>query len=205
MTIRPPAWYVVPLTVLVIGTALAGIAFWRIINRSSPSTDSTETVNQPADALTDSCGDGICQNAACLSTNCPPPETPDSCPDDCAVDEVGQAGADSADQPVANTNQPADTGPALDFKLDEQSLEHKRTCPLEDSNLTPADAVAVAQAAGLAQGTGAVTVSLYQFGPPLEQCVWNVKNFTTTAGGRSVVIIDATQEVYQQSTWGSGA
>jgi hypothetical protein len=203
---RLRAWYAVPLAVLIVGIGLAGTALWRIINRpAAPAVNSTQATNQSDDSLLDSCGDGICQNAACLSTNCPPPETPDSCPDDCTVDEAGQAGTDSADQPVANTNEPADTVTALDFKLDEQSLEHKRTCPLEDSNLTPADAVAVAQEAGLEQGTGAVTVSLYQFGPPLEQCVWNVKNFTTTAGGRSVVIIDATQEVYQQSAWGSGA
>lgn len=206
-TPRPRAWFAVPLTVLLIGTGLAGVALWRIVNRpAAPAADLNQAAGQPDDSLLESCGDGICQDVACLSTNCPPPETADSCPADCAEDEAGESGSDSLDG-LSNTNQPAedDGGAALDFSLVDQMLEHKRTCPLEDANLTPSDAVAVAQSAGLAQGTDVVTVSLYPFGPPLEQCVWNVKNTLTSTGGRSVIVIDATQEVYQQTTWGPGA
>jgi hypothetical protein len=32
----------------------------------------------------DLCGDGICQEIVCMAVGCPCPETPESCPEDCA-------------------------------------------------------------------------------------------------------------------------
>ncbi|HHD92004.1 MAG TPA: hypothetical protein ENL06_00010 [Candidatus Portnoybacteria bacterium] len=39
-------------------------------------------------ACKDLCGDGICQRVVCLSTGCPCPETPKSCPQDCQKDNT---------------------------------------------------------------------------------------------------------------------
>ncbi|MBI4426656.1 MAG: hypothetical protein HY567_03695 [Candidatus Kerfeldbacteria bacterium] len=202
MATRRP-WYAVPLTLLVIGTALAGLAFWRILNRpSSPSTNLN--ANQRVVAPDSQCGDGICQDVACLSTGCPVPETPATCPADCASDVVESTGSGGANE-NAQVNQNINAaGGALDFALEEQTLEQKRTCPLEDANLTPAEAVALAQRAGLMQGTGDVNVRLTIYPPPLEQCVWYVKNYLTASSGRQVVIIDATQEIYLNADWKDG-
>lgn len=82
-----------------------------------------------------------------------------------------------------------------------QTLDQKKLCPIEDANLTPDDAVAIARRNGLAQGIQNVAVALYQFRAPLEQCIWEVKNYEKAGSGVSVIIIDATQEVFQKSAW----
>jgi hypothetical protein len=201
---RPRPWYAVPLTLLVIGTALAGVAFWRILNRPSAPLANVGNTNERIVSPDSRCGDGICQDVACLSTNCPFPETSTNCPADCrsdAVDGTGSGGVNENANANQNTNA---TGEALDFALEEQTLDQKRTCPLEDSNLTPADAVGIAQATGLTQGIRSVRVSLYAYPKPLEQCVWYVENYLTRSSGRQIVIIDATQEIYLNTDWQDG-
>ncbi len=48
---------------------------------------SQDQINQlsprPEDQLKNFCGDGICQQVACLAIGCPKPETKESCPKDC--------------------------------------------------------------------------------------------------------------------------
>ena len=53
-----------------------------------PNNNLTAVSETPIDSPTkfdkpSSCGDGVCQNTACLSLDCPDPETVDSCPEDC--------------------------------------------------------------------------------------------------------------------------
>ncbi len=44
---------------------------------------SSNVFPEPSAALAGSCGDGICQDVACLSLDCPKPETIENCPQDC--------------------------------------------------------------------------------------------------------------------------
>lgn len=54
-----------------------------------PIDDGSDDVN---DICVDMCGDGICQEVVCMGSGCPCPETPESCPEDCAVEENGGTG-----------------------------------------------------------------------------------------------------------------
>ncbi len=69
------------------------------------------------------------------------------------------------------------------------------------ANLQAADAVSIAKKSGLTDGIADVSVSYYNYGPPIEQCVWDVKNFLERESGTSVIIIDSTQEVFEKKTW----
>ena len=58
--------------------------------------DDQETVETSQEALPSAsekpstCGDGECQNTACLSLDCPPAETVDNCPEDCRPEEADE-------------------------------------------------------------------------------------------------------------------
>ncbi len=195
--------FTIPLVLLSLGVLLSAYVFWRIVNR--PGTEPGSKDNGPAAseevATPDSCGDGVCQNIACLSTNCPLPETVENCPEDC-VEESAAANDLGNDQSTDNVNQKTDAA-SLDFAFSDQSLDEKQACPVEESNLTPSDAVAIAQDAGLEQGTGKLEVRLYKYAPPLDECVWSVKNFAAKDNGKDFLIIDSSQEVFQQNSWKS--
>lgn len=195
--------FTVPLVLLSLGVLLSGYVFWRMVNRSGTERDSPDSGQKASEEVVapDSCGDGICQNIACLSTNCPKPETIENCPEDCA--EESAAGNDpGAEEDASNVNSEA-AATALNFSLQEQTLDEKQACPIEESNLTPSDAVAIAQDAGLAQGTENLTVRLYKYALPLDECVWSVKNFATKDSGKDFLIIDLSQEVFQNNSWKS--
>lgn len=199
MTIR--SRFTVPLVLLSFGVLLSGYVFWRIVNRSGTGQEAKDGGKKTSEEVValDSCGDGVCQNTACLSTNCPKPETTENCPEDCA--EESAAGNDLVtEENAGNVNQETDAT-ALDFTFTEQSLAEKQVCPIEESNLTPSDAVAIAQDAGLAQGTENLEVRLYKYAPPLDECVWSVKNFETKSNGKDFLIIDSSQEVFQKNSW----
>lgn len=46
--------------------------------------DPNNPTQAPTEEQTSTCGDGICQNVACFGMDCPDPETPETCPADCA-------------------------------------------------------------------------------------------------------------------------
>ncbi len=46
--------------------------------------DPNNPTQTPTEEQTSTCGDGICQNVACFGMDCPDPETPETCPADCA-------------------------------------------------------------------------------------------------------------------------
>lgn len=52
-----------------------------IIFPNHSATTPTEAVSETQPS---SCGDGVCQNVACFGLDCPEPETPETCPADCA-------------------------------------------------------------------------------------------------------------------------
>ncbi len=201
MTRLPPRqWYWKPIGLLVVGIAVAGFAFWRmiILPVESPSTNPGRgniTVEQP------SCGNGVCEDVACLATNCPLPESVENCPQDCGLDDVG---AGNNINELANDNlntAPPSATDALDFDMAAQTLEEKNVCPVEEANLTPTEAANLARSAGLGQGIAAVEIRLQKEEPPLEQCVWTVKNYETRDSGNEYLIIDSTQEVWRKNAW----
>ena len=46
--------------------------------------DPNNPTQTPTEEQASTCGDGICQNVACFGMDCPDPETPETCPADCA-------------------------------------------------------------------------------------------------------------------------
>lgn len=46
--------------------------------------DPNNPTQTPTEEQASTCGDGICQNVACFGMDCPNPETPETCPADCA-------------------------------------------------------------------------------------------------------------------------
>ncbi|HCP08304.1 MAG TPA: hypothetical protein DIT25_00685 [Candidatus Moranbacteria bacterium] len=44
-----------------------------------------EFASCPENKVDSSCGDGICQDMACLAIGCPEPETAENCPQDCKI------------------------------------------------------------------------------------------------------------------------
>lgn len=193
---RTAPWYVGPYALLIICIMCVGFLAWRIITRDHPTT-ATNTDTTPA-----SCGNGVCDNVACLSTNCPKPETADNCPQDCAASDAGTGSTDLA--PV-NSNAPDVATPAdvaaVRYTVGTQTAEQAELCPKADMNLSVAEALAVAQRAGLTQGISDVTALLYHYGTPLNQCVWGFRNFLTATDGMNIVVIDSTQEVFERTTW----
>lgn len=195
---RNAPWYVGPYALLIICIVCVGFFAWRIITREQTTT-ATNTNTQLA-----SCGNGVCENVACLSTNCPKPETAENCAQDCTTSDAGTGSTDLApvNSTASNVNAPADAA-AVRYTVDTQTAEQAELCPKEDMNLSVAEALVVAQRAGLAQGIKDVTASLYHYGTPLNQCVWGFRNFLTATSGANIVVIDSTQEVYERTTWGS--
>lgn len=193
------SWMSFSIVVLAIGVALAGYVVFRILTRPSLVNQSNTNQGNVNASAGPTCGNGRCENVACLSTDCPDPETATSCPEDCAdqPDDGNQNTNSVTDNQNTNATQPG----ALNFSSIPQTLAEKNACPLEEANLSPSDAVGIAASAGLAQGTKAVSVSLVLADPPLEQCVWAVKNYLTATGGRVMLIVDATQDVYRTSGW----
>ncbi len=191
-------WYFVPYVVLVVGIVLAGYVAWRMIVHQH----ATNTTN--ANVVKASCGDGICENVACQSTNCPKPETPESCPQDCSAIDVPTGSTDSGASNTNSTNTNVSTnGPPLRFVVAAQTSAQATLCPEADANMTAAEALAEAQRAGLTQGTKEVTIALYHYDAPLDQCVWGFRNYLTATSGVSIVVIDSTQEVFEKTAWGT--
>ncbi len=184
-----------PVAALVLGIVLVGAVFLRNLNRPAQTTAGQNAENANVAAR---CGDGICQSVACLSTNCPPPENETNCPQDCTVEPEPTATNSSLN---GNTN--ATTSSALNYSVAAQSLAEQNDCPLQESNLSPSDAVSIAARTGLGQGAGTVAVRLYRYDEKPEECVWSIRNEESDHGGREVIIIDATQEVLRNSTWKS--
>lgn len=49
-----------------------------------PATSSADEISpSPSSTSKNQCGDGVCQEVACLAIGCPAPETPQNCPQDC--------------------------------------------------------------------------------------------------------------------------
>ncbi|MFH0828673.1 MAG: hypothetical protein V1907_00630 [Candidatus Kerfeldbacteria bacterium] len=190
-------WYVIPLVVLAVGVVIAGYVLWRMVTKE-PSTSLNDNRNSEATNLA-SCGNGVCENVACLSTNCPKPETPDNCPEDCLsrMNDNSSVPDVNSDQQNANSGNPA----GLQYSLSAQTKEQKNVCPPSDANLSPERAVAIAGRNGVTQGTKDLSVSFYHYGLPIDQCVWEIKSFLTATSGKAVVVIDSTQEVYDSRSW----
>jgi len=191
-------WYIAPYALLTIGIILAGYVAWRIITREHTAS------NLNANTTLASCGNGICENVACLSTNCPKPESEENCPQDC----TGVDGATgSTDSGLVNVNEPnvnaSADGAALRYVEAAQTAEQSTLCPKADMNLTVTEALALATKAGLTQGIKDIAASLYHYGSPLDQCVWEFKNYLSASRGANVIVIDSTQEIFERSSWGS--
>ncbi|MBI4092455.1 MAG: hypothetical protein HY420_00865 [Candidatus Kerfeldbacteria bacterium] len=199
---RTRSWFATPIALLVVGVVLAGSALWRIVNRfpgpSGRQNSNTASRNAWPDSLSQ-CGDGVCQNVVCLSTNCPSPETPANCPADCPNESTAQNEAGESSQ--NNTNVSSGESAGLNFSISPQTPQQEKDCGIGEANMTPADAVAAAAAAGLRQGTGDVAVKLIKYTPPLDRCVWAVTGFEASDRGLTYLIIDATQEVWQKLSW----
>lgn len=196
------------LTLIVIGALFVALAGWYWSQRDSvgqPSSgESDETLVDEAEAGI--CGDGICQDVACLSTYCPDPETEINCPADCAVEEeITDGSNDPADDEAPVDDTPAESVASLDFSFAAQSSDELRDCPVEEANLAPSDAVNLAQAVGLSQGIQNVEVRLFRDTGSLAQCVWSVRSYSRADGGSEVVVIDSTQDVLSAVDWGSGS
>ena len=200
MPIKRP-WFALPMLLLVTGVIAAGYVFWLIVNQHQGTTNTNVPVNaHNSTTKVSRCGNGVCENVVCLSTNCPRPEDSNNCPEDCPADTStgsNEFSTNATNSSPSNQNRSSE----LKYFAISQSLEDKKVCPLEEANLTPAAAVQLAQLAGLTQGKQNLEVRLYQYGSPLNQCVWSVKNFETASGGKIYLIIDATQEVFQKNSW----
>lgn len=193
------SWMTFSIVILIIGVLLAGYVVYRILTRPSSTEQSNSNSKNTNGVVAATCGNGRCENVACLATNCPEPETATSCPEDCS---------DQPDDANANTNTGAgnentNTTPAagLNFSTAPQTLADKNACPVEEANMMPSDAVGIAATAGLAQGERAVEVKLLLADPPLEQCVWSIKNYLAADSGRIMLVVDATQDVYRTTSW----
>lgn len=199
---RTRPWYLVPIVILTIGIVCAAIVFIQYLGKNDTNSANTPTkVNKNA-ASGPSCGNGICEDVACLSTNCPQPESESSCPEDCSVSSGGSdSGIVETNTNARSTNENVNVSVDDAYVLDGQSLDQKRLCPIEDANLNPEHAVAIALRSGLSRGTQPLSVSLYQYEKPLDQCVWSVKSYTTATSGTVYTIIDATQEVFDSHAW----
>ncbi len=195
-TQRKRRWYAAPIALLSVGVVIAALVLWSIVDRPSGrnSVNDGRTSDTPRSAY---CGDGICDNVACLSTNCPPAESSLSCPQDCPT-EMQDGVAPGSNLNASNGNVNANRPP---FTVAAQTDEQTVICPIADANLQAADAVSIAKKSGLTDGIADVSVSYYNYGPPIEQCVWDVKNFLERESGTSVIIIDSTQEVFEKKTW----
>lgn len=99
---------------------------------------------------------------------------------------------------ASNSNAATERPP---FTVAAQTEEQMTICPVDDANLQPADAVSIAKKAGLPEGIADISVSHYNYGAPIEQCVWDVKNYLDRESGTSVIIIDSTQEVFEKKAW----
>lgn len=201
MTRRSRPWYAVPIIILTVGIVSAAIVLVQFLGRDDAAKKTISNVNG-TNRTSESpvCGNGVCENVSCLSTNCPQAESETSCPEDCAVPAGGtDSGIDqgNVNAPAVNVNSNIDAA----YTLETQSLDQKRLCPIEEANLAPDSAVAVALRAGLARGTQPLVVSLFQYQKPLDQCVWSVKSFTTATSGTVSTVIDATQEVFDTRAW----
>lgn len=189
-----------PFTLLVIGVVLAALVLWSMLNRPSRApTNITQTTNA---VKTSFCGDGICKNVACLSTNCPPAESSASCPQDCPPEPQNVNAESSSDAAPLNGNVNSGTP---QYTIAGQTEEQSGVCPIDGANLRADDAVGIAKNSGLAQGIADLSVSYYHYSTPIDQCVWDVKNYLTRDSGKSVIIIDSTQEVFEKTSWRRGA
>lgn len=194
--------FTIPIVLLLLGVLVAGYAFFRIIERPGKEGADQDETNASSEVRPESCGDGVCQEVACLSTDCPEAETAENCPEDCG--DASEATNDiSRDNENADTNESADGGVTLNFAFKDQSQQEKQDCPVEEANLTPSDAVSIANDEGMEQGVQDVDVRFLKQAPPLDQCVWTVKSYESKSNGKEYSIVDATQEVYQKSTWKS--
>ncbi|MBI5404753.1 MAG: hypothetical protein HY976_00850 [Candidatus Kerfeldbacteria bacterium] len=199
MKIPRRSWMTFSVGLLVIGILLAGYVVYRILTRPSSTDQGNTNLENTNGIVAPTCGNGRCENVACLATNCPEPETATSCPEDCS--DLPDDTAENANATPGNANTNAGSAGVLNFSAAPQSLADKNSCPVEEANMTPSDAVGIAAAAGLAQGQRAVEVKLLLADPPLEQCVWSIKNYLADDSGRMMLVVDATQDVYRTTSW----
>lgn len=192
-------WYVVPMAVLAIAVVAAGFILWRIVTKGSDGTAVNSATNTERSETPASCGNGTCENVACLSTNCPTPESEENCPEDCLPRMEDNASLPNENSNVVNSN--ANRSNGLSYGLSSQTDEQKAVCPVSDANLSPDRAVEIARTNGMTQGTRNLAVRFYPYGLPIDQCVWEVRSYLTASSGRVVVVIDSTQEVYDSYSW----
>lgn len=198
--VRPRPFFVL---LIIGGFVLLAFVLWRVLTvgvGSNTSLTNVGNANGSRGGALASCGDGICQNVVCLSIGCPEAETEGNCPADCGAESEAANDGEASSTEGENVNGGATSG-ALNFSAVPQSLEEKAVCPVEESNLTPSDAVRVAKEAGLEPGVKPVDVRLAKSQEPLDECVWTVKNFLTADGGRIFRIVDSSQEVFEKTSW----
>ncbi len=190
-------WYITPYVLLIVGIVLAGLVAWRIITRERAGIITETNVPIPT------CGNGVCENVACLSTDCPKPESAENCPQDCAVADGVTGSTDSGLSNVDGLNANASTdSTVLQYAEAQQTAEQSVLCPKAGANLAVTEALVVAKKAGLTQGVEDISASFYHYGSPLDLCVWEFKNHLSASDGVIVIVIDSTQEIFERTTWG---
>jgi len=188
MTRRRVPWFTWPIGILVLGIIVAGLALYAILESRQTQDGVNSNINSASSAR---CGNGVCENVACLAANCPAPETAESCPADCASGRSdGEVPPDDRNvNQNQNLNQNTNAVPsaALDFTLGSQSNSDAVACPVSGANMTPSDVASSVAAIGMQQGTSDIRIVFGMSESPLDQCIWTVRNYVSETSGTEIV------------------